>query len=654
MADKIVAIKFEINSADAVEDINKVTKATDGVTASTSDYEDQLNDTKKASDSFRGSSKQFEEQLKSNSKATEAAANASNSFEEQLKEIKKTIDGANVDELEDAIKQYKNIAIIAGQTSPIGREAIMEASALKDKIEDLETAVSIAQRSGTQLQGALQLGTGIAAGYGAVQGVMALVGSESEDLQKTLVKLQAVQATLASVEEIRAVLQKESAFMITATTIAEKGRAAATALATIVTNAGIMSLRAFKIALAATGIGAIVVVLIAAADAMGLFGDSADDTAKKVDKLNEATEKQNDLINKNNQAIDERTQRDILRAKIAGKTEADIIQIEKDAQTEKIKNLLNYSQQADAAFDKIRGIKEASAEQVEAAKKRSEEAYAELQKAQTERNITVLEKELELADKVREIEKAAEEKRKADLKKAADDRRAKEKEWQAELQADKDKLAEDEKTKAEKEFADMQKRALESADLFAADLAAQAATRKTYKEEELAEEIRIRDAKVQIANDLQSTLTDLGNLIINDSAKAVKFNKAMALIQIGIDTATALSKALSVTQSPSPDNVATGGLAGVAKYAGIAAMIFANAAKAKQILSSGNAAGSAPTLGGGGSAPTQAMQTQAPQTPGRISNITGSQTTTVKAIVVESDITTTQKRINSIQEIAKI
>ena len=303
MADKIVAIKFEVNSADAVEDINKVTKATDGVTAASSDYEEQLNDTKKATDSFKGSSKQFEDQLKSNSKATEAASLASNSFEEQLKEIKKTIDGANVDELEDAIKQYKNIAIIAGQTSPIGREAIMEASALKDKIEDLETAVSIAQRSGTQLQGALQLGSGIAAGYGAVQGVMALVGSESEDLQKTLVKLQAVQATLASVEEIRAVLQKESAFMLTATTVAEKARAAATAVSTYVTNASSLALKGFKAALVATGIGAFIVVLgsvIAYWDeltqAIGLSTKSTADYTAALDKL--AAKEQRRLNNK--------------------------------------------------------------------------------------------------------------------------------------------------------------------------------------------------------------------------------------------------------------------------------------------------------------------------------------------------------------------
>ena len=611
MADKVVSLEFNVKTAGAVTEINKVTKATEGATTATNEYEKQLND------------------------------------------IKKATDGAGFKELNRALKQYQDLALQAGENSPIGRQALSEAGELKDRLLDLKAAIKTTGQDGRSLQASLQLGGGIVAGFGAVQGVMALVGSESEDLQKTLVKLQAVQATLASVEEIRSVLEKESALRITAITIAEKGRAAATALATVVTNAGIMSLRAFKIALAATGIGAIVVVLIAAAEAMGLFGDSADDTAKQIDKLNASTEKQSELIKQLNEDLDKQTQINLLRAKIAGKTEADILQIEKDAQNQKIKNLLKYSQEADAAYDKIKGIKEASTEQIEDSKKRSEEAYANLQKAQTERNLKSLEKDLELANKTRELEKAAEDKRKENLKKWADDRRSKEKEWQAELQADKDKLAEDEKEASKKKFADDQKQMLEDFVLFSEDLKAQAEARRLYKEEELAEEIRIRDAKVQIANDLQSTLTSLGNLIINDSAKAVKFNKAMALIQIGIDTATALSKALSVTQSPSPDNVATGGLAGVAKYAGIAAMIFANAAKAKQILSSGNASGTVPTLGGGG-APGQQMQTGAPTLPGSQSTMLREQVTTVKAIVVESDITSTQKRVNSIKENATI
>lgn len=612
MADKVVSLEFNVKTAGAVTEINKVTKATEGATSATIDYEKQLND------------------------------------------IKKATDGGGFKDLSRALKEYQDIALKAGETTPIGRQALAEAGELKDRLLDLKGAIKTTGQDGLALQGSLQLGGGIVAGFGAVQGVMALVGSESEDLQRTLVKLQAVQATLASVEEIRAVLEKESALRIMAVTVAEKARTAATVVSTFVTNGSTLALKAFRVALIGTGIGAIVVLLIAAADAMGLFGESADDAAKKVEDLNKKLEKQSDLTKKLNEDIDNNTKVQKLKAQIAGKTEADIIQIEKEAQAEKTKNLYNYYLQTQKANDSIKANQKASAEDRLTFLKNEQDAYNTWQNSVNETLIINLEKEKELSDKAREKEKAAEEKRKADLKKAADDRRAKEKEWQAELQADKDKLAADEKTKADKKLADDQQAALVRADLLAADLAAQAETRRLYKEEELAEEIRIRDAKVQIANDLQSTLTDLGNLIINDSAKAVKFNKAMALIQIGIDTATALSKALSVTQSPSPDNVATGGLAGVAKYAGIAAMIFANAAKAKQILSSGNAAGSAPTLGGGGSAPTQAMQTQAPQTPGRVSNLTGSQTTTVKAIVVESDITTTQKRINSIQEIAKI
>ena len=611
MADKVVSLEFNVKTAGAVTEINKVTQATEGATAATNEYEKQLND------------------------------------------IKKATDGAGFKELNRALKQYQDLALQAGENSPIGRQALSEAGELKDRLLDLKAAIKTTGQDGRSLQASLQLGGGIVAGFGAVQGVMALVGSESENLQKTLVKLQAVQATLASVEEIRAVLEKESALRITAVTIAEKARAAATAVSTFVTNGATLSLKAFRIALIGTGIGAIVVVLLAAADAMGLFGDSTDDAAKKVDDLNKNLEKQSDLTNKLNQDIDNNTKIQKLKAQIAGKTEADIVQIEKEAQDQKTKNAYDYYLRAQKAHDLIKSMQKVSSEDSIKFQKIEQEAYDAYLNSKNEGLIINLEKEKELADKAREKEKAAEEKRKADLKTAADDRRSKEKEWQAELQADKDKLAEDEKAKADKKFADDQQRSIESAKLVEEQAAAELETKKLYKEEELAEEIRIRDAKVQIANDLQSTLTSLGNLIINDSAKAVKFNKAMALIQIGIDTATALSKALSVTQSPSPDNVATGGLAGVAKYAGIAAMIFANAAKAKQILSSGNATGTVPTLGGGG-APGQQMQTGAPTLPGSQSTILREQVTTVKAIVVESDITSTQKRVNSIKENATI
>jgi hypothetical protein len=612
MADKVVSLEFNVKTAGAVTEINKVTEATKGATTASNQYEKQLND------------------------------------------IKKQTDGGGFKELTRALKEYQNLALEAGESSPIGRQALSEAGELKDRLMDLKSAIKTTGQDGRALQASLQLGGGIVAGFGAVQGVMALVGSESEDLQKTLVKLQAVQATLASVEEIRSVLEKESALRITLVTIAEKARTAATIVSTFVTNGSTLALKAFRVALIGTGIGAIVVLLIAAADAMGLFGDSADAAAKKVEDLNKKLEKQSDLTKKLNEDIDNNAKVQKLKAQIAGKTEADIIQIEKEAQAEKAKNLYNYYLQTQKANDSIKANQKASAEDRLTFLKNEQDAYNTWQNSVNESLIINLEKEKELADKSREEAKAAEEKRKADLKTAADARRAKEKEWQAELQADKDKLAEDEKAKADKKFLDDQQRAIDSAKLVEEQAAAELETKRLYKEEELAQEIRVRDAKIQIANDLQSVLTDLGNLIINDSAKAVKFNKAMALIQIGIDTATALSKALAVTQSPSPDNVATGGLAGVAKYTGIAAMIFANAAKAKQILSSGNASGQAPTLGGSNNAPRQ-MNTTAPTVVGSQSTILqNNQPTTIKAIVVESDISIVQKRINSIRETARI
>jgi hypothetical protein len=602
MADKVVSLEFNVKTAGAVTEINKVTKATEGATSATIDYEKQLND------------------------------------------IKKATDGGGFKDLSRALKEYQDIALKAGETTPIGRQALAEAGELKDRLLDLKGAIKTTGQDGLALQGSLQLGGGIVAGFGAVQGVMALVGSESEDLQKTLVKLQAVQATLASVEEIRSVLEKESALRITAVTIAEKGRAAATALATIVTNAGIMSLRAFKIALAATGIGAIVVVLIAAAEAMGLFGDSADDTAKKVEDLNKKLEKQSDLTKKLNEDIDNNTKVQKLKAQIAGKTEADIIQIEKEAQAEKTKNLYNYYLQTQKANDSIKANQKASAEDRLTFLKNEQDAYNTWQNSVNETLIINLEKEKELADKAREREKAAEEKRKADLKKAADDRRAKEKEWQAELQADKDKLAEDVKKKEAEDFAIQQL----TLSLRYEERAKQDQIRR---DKEKAYDQEVQDTKIMLAWQGANLINQLMELTANKSKanaeRAFKINKAYQLaVAINDGYKAVLSTYAETKGGPILKGIAAG-LAGAFAGVQIAKISQSKFDSTKFDKTSSNVPGGDLTA----AAPTQ---TQAPQTPGRVSNLTGSQTTTVKAIVVESDITTTQKRINSIQEIAKI
>ena len=603
MADKVVSLEFNVKTAGAVTEINKVTKATEGATAATIDYEKQLND------------------------------------------IKKATDGGGFKDLSRALKEYQDIALKAGETTPIGRQALAEAGELKDRLLDLKGAIKTTGQDGLALQGSLQLGGGIVAGFGAVQGVMALVGSESEDLQKTLVKLQAVQATLASVEEIRAVLEKESALRIMAVTVAEKARAAATVVSTFVTNASTLSLKAFRAALVATGIGAIVVVLIAAAEAMGLFGDSTDAATISAEGLNKELEKQSDLTKRLNTQIDRNLENQILKAKIAGQSEEQISKLQIDAQNQRTKNLEDFALKTlriEALI--VQNTKSTEEEKLEA-KKKTVEAYRVVDDAIQKQSVLNLSNQLIIADKAREKEKAAEEKRKADLKKAADDRRAKEKEWQAELQADKDKLAADEKTKADKKLADDQQAALVRADLLAADLAgekASADSKKAYDQE-------VYDTKIKLAMQGFDLINQLASLSANKSKanaeRAFKINKAYQLaVAINDGYKAVLSTYAETKGGPILKGIAAGlagAFAGV-QIAKISQSKFDSTKFDNTIAPDSDLTAAAP------------RQTTAPQTPSRVSNLTGSQTTTVKAIVVESDITTTQKRINSIQEIAKI
>jgi len=460
MADKVVAVRFEVNSSDAVEDINKVKKATDQATESTAGFEEQLKETKKASDAVNDALKQFEEQVKDNTKATTTAAKATKSFDDQLSDIKSSIDGAGFKDLNKAVKQYRDIALQAGETTPIGRQALAEAGELKDRLGDLRTAIQTTGADGKQLQAALQLGGGIVAGFGAVQGVMALVGSESEDLQKTLVKLQAAQAALVSIEEIRSVLEKESALRIVATTIAEKARAAATALGTMATNAGIMSLRAFKIALAATGIGAIVFALGLAAEAMGFFGDSTDDAAKSADKLNKELDKQKNLTDDLNKSIDRYTEVSVLKAKIAGATEEDITKMEIDAQNERIQNLKAYQDQAFNTYTKIANSEKEAKEKARQASLEADKAFDD---AVAKRNIMQLERDLKVEEKRREAEKQASEEAKkrreeeaANLKKFREERQALDRKIAEEAAEDRAKLQVADKDAEIKAFMDKQ------------------------------------------------------------------------------------------------------------------------------------------------------------------------------------------------------
>jgi hypothetical protein len=168
-----------------------------------------------------------------------------------------------------------------------------------------------------------------------------------------------------------------------------------------------------------------------------------------------------------------------------------------------------------------------------------------------------------------------------------------------------------------------------------------------------------RDAKLTLASDIVNGIGALGNAFIKDQKKLEQFNKASALVQIGIDTAKAISALVAASQS-NPLNGVTGGIAGITQFASGILQITTNIAKAKQLLS--NPSGSASASSGGSSSVSSSTAAAiVPQvnlfgqgnnlnTAGQPKSASASPSFVVQAVVSETDITSTQTKINKIKQ----
>jgi hypothetical protein len=179
-----------------------------------------------------------------------------------------------------------------------------------------------------------------------------------------------------------------------------------------------------------------------------------------------------------------------------------------------------------------------------------------------------------------------------------------------------------------------------------------------------------RQAKLQVATEVVNGISTLGNAFIKDQKKLEKFNKASALVQIGIDTAKAISALVAMSQS-NPLNAVTAGTAGIAQFASGIVSILTNIAKAKQLLSNPGASASGGGGGGGGGGDTGGTAgntSTSSATPsislfgqGNNANSMGSPTSVetnngmvVTAIVSETQITNVQNKINKINKNAEL
>jgi hypothetical protein len=132
------------------------------------------------------------------------------------------------------------------------RELTLEAARLEDQIGDTRARISNLASDTLKFDAGVQAVQGLAAGFEVAQGAAALFGSESEDLQKAILKVQGAMAVANGVQQISTLLLEESKLKTQALTTAQRVYAAV-----VGTTSG--ALKGLRVALAATGVGALIV-----------------------------------------------------------------------------------------------------------------------------------------------------------------------------------------------------------------------------------------------------------------------------------------------------------------------------------------------------------------------------------------------------------
>jgi hypothetical protein len=153
------------------------------------------------------------------------------------------------------VRQLTNLAMEARALGPefaaSADQFIREAGRIKDSIGDARAEVGYFASDTRRLDAVLGGVQAVAGAFGAVEGALALSGVESEDLQKTMVKLQGAIALVNGVQAIQKVLLDENA---TKTGFL----AAVNKIYTIATGGATGATLAFRTALMSIGIGVVV------------------------------------------------------------------------------------------------------------------------------------------------------------------------------------------------------------------------------------------------------------------------------------------------------------------------------------------------------------------------------------------------------------
>lgn len=273
-----VLIKYKADAGDLEATVNKINEVNNEAVKSAQKASDKIatefkDAAKSAAAAFSGG--EVKKALEGNANALEKLTKSGKSLTGQLRGLK-----AELTLLEQQGKD--NTAEF--------NQLLIAASKLEDQIGDTRARVRILASDTFKFDAAVQATQGLAAGFEVAQGAAALFGSESEDLQKAILKVQGAIAVANGVQQIANLLLEESAVKTAVLSGAQK-------VYTFVTNSATVATKLWRAALVATGIGALIALIgtlassfLDTAEATDEAAESARNYQKAIDDLNKSAE----------------------------------------------------------------------------------------------------------------------------------------------------------------------------------------------------------------------------------------------------------------------------------------------------------------------------------------------------------------------------
>ena len=303
-------------------DLGKVNKAIDEFSANIPELENLLKGLKEELSNMSESDEGFKE-----------LSTAVNTVEGGLKKLKSSTTGASKEFVplktrlkETKIEMQKLEEAGEGNTDTY-RQLQIEATELTNQLGDQKRELKALTQATFALDATVGTIKQVANGFQLVAGAQALLGGESEDTQKTLQRLLAVMSVVNGLQELQAFLTGQSAAKLALQTVWTNALAVSQRLLAISTATASTAMKGLAAAIAATGIGAIVVAVGLLVNALIEFASNAEEAENEATKFDNALQRINDTADESIDILNKRKDVALANAEAEGQSEEDLFKI---------------------------------------------------------------------------------------------------------------------------------------------------------------------------------------------------------------------------------------------------------------------------------------------------------------------------------------